>query len=233
MIDSNATPRRRQLVLVRHGETLFNRTRRYQGHHDVPLSDLGISQARETAERIAQEFQVAHCFSSDLSRSADTARIVCERVGSPLTLDPNLREAHLGVLQGKEWDRRAEFFGDESGYLDRLSMHSSPPGGESPMDVRKRCQRFVRSLRAKIDDLPSGDIVIVGHGGSLRALLAVLLGMAPPGGWSFRFSNCGLTTVLWRDGRPPLLLTYNDCSHLGAPLVSEPARSAGSGVAET
>jgi broad specificity phosphatase PhoE len=213
----------RRLVLIRHGETLANREKRFQGHHDVPLSELGERQAVATAERIAREFDLVRCYSSDLARAAETAREIAQRSAVDIHLDPALREANLGALQGQPWDRAAEFLGDESGYLDRLSLHAAPPEGESPMHVRRRCQRFVRSLFRSLDGLEPGDLAVVAHGGSLRALAAVLLGLPAAGGWAFRFDNCGVTSILVRSDRPSLLLTYNDCSHL-VDLVGADAR---------
>jgi broad specificity phosphatase PhoE len=214
----------RRLVLIRHGETLANREKRFQGHHDVPLSELGERQAVATADRIAREFDLVRCYSSDLARADETAREIAQRSAVDIHLDPALREANLGALQGQPWDRAAEFLGDESGYLDRLSLHAAPPDGETPMHVRRRCQRFVRSLFSSLDELDRGDLAVVAHGGSLRALLAVLLGLPAAGGWAFRFDNCSVTSVLIRPDRPALLLAYNDFSHLGG-LAGAPARN--------
>jgi broad specificity phosphatase PhoE len=82
------------------------------------------------------------------------------------------------------------------------------------MDVHARCIGFLRRL-SKIDSqIPHGDILIVGHGGTLRMLLAELLDLSPESSRIFRFDNCSLTTVVQRENAPPLLAAYNDTIHL-------------------
>lgn len=203
----------RRVLLVRHGETDFNREGRSQGHLDVPLNATGMAQAQAIAARLAGE-RVVHCVSSDLLRARHTAEAVALPRGITVDLTSDLREAHLGVLQScliRDW---GEILGQDSDYLARLSARAKPPGGESPLDVRRRVQRFVRQFRARSDALPPGDVLIVGHGGSLRALLSILLGLPPAAGWVFRFDNCALTMVDWRPGDHSQLLAFNDHSHL-------------------
>jgi len=203
----------RRLLLVRHGETDFNREGRSQGHLDVPLNLLGMAQAEAIAARLT-DADLVRCVSSDLLRARHTAEAVALPRGIPLDLTADLREAHLGVLQSQLIRDWGEVLGQDSDYLARLSSRARPPGGESPLDVRRRVQRFIRQLRTTLAGLPPGDVLIVGHGGSLRALLAVLLNLPPAAGWAFRFDNCALTVVDWRPGDHSQLLSFNDHAHL-------------------
>jgi broad specificity phosphatase PhoE len=203
----------RRVHLVRHGLTEWNREQRFQGHIDVPLSTEGRQQAQAVAERLAG-LPVCHCLASDLSRAFDTARTIALHLDLEIEPDPDLREANKGALEGKFWDARTGRLGDESGFHDDYDLHARPPGGESLIDVRERTDRFFRRLRERDSTFPDGDLLIVAHGGSMRLLLAGMLDLPVEASRVFRFDNCSLTTVHFREGVPPLLVAYNDCRHL-------------------
>jgi broad specificity phosphatase PhoE len=203
----------RRIHLVRHGVTEWNQDGRFQGHIDVPLSELGRQQAAAAGERIAR-LPIAHCFASDLSRALLTARIIAERCDLDVEPDVDLREANKGELEGKRWDPATQMLGDESHYHNELDLNARPPGGESLMDVRERCRRFLVRLTEREPEISEGDFLIVGHGGTLRIMLAELLRFPPDASKAFRFDNCSLTTVQNRNGLPPLLVAYNDSMHL-------------------
>lgn len=205
----------RRLILVRHGETDFNVSRRFQGHLDTCLNAVGEAQARAAASRLASELVVL-CVSSDLRRCSATARAIAEPHHLEVELDPDLRESHLGDLQGRFIDDWGSILGDDSEWVARRTVRSRPPGegGESALDVRRRIRRFVRHLAEREPELPAGTIVIVGHGGSLCALTAYLLGFPPAAATAFRFNNCSLTTINWTPGGRTLLMGHNEISHL-------------------
>lgn len=203
----------RRLLLVRHGETDFNRERRFQGHIDTPLNASGLAQARAIGQRLST-WPIVYCGASDLARAATTAAEIARHHDVEVELLAGLREAHLGVLQGELIHEFGRILGDESEYLAQRSPHARPPEGESPMDVRRRVQKVVRALAAREAELPPGDLVLVAHGGSLRALAAVLLGLPPAAGWVFGFDNCSLTTIEWHPGGRSMLRAHNDCGHL-------------------
>ena len=149
-----------QILLARHGETDWNRDRRVQGHTDVPLNANGIAQARALAEELATEPLIA-VFSSDLARASDTAAAVAGRHGLPVTIDPDLREKNFGSWEGltdteigeRFPDAKRRFWGD----------------GETTEAVAERAVAAVARIRS---GHPEGLLLIVSHGGPLRALLA-------------------------------------------------------------
>jgi broad specificity phosphatase PhoE len=156
-----------RLLLVRHGETDWNADGRLQGQTDRPLSDFGRTQARRLADELAEE-QLAAIYSSDLARARETAEIVGERLGLPVTLDPDLREKDWGTWEGLtavERDR-VEFVGEST------EAHQ---------------ERILRALR-RISELhpAGGDVLVVTHGGSMRRVQTAALGMALP-----VVENCG------------------------------------------
>jgi len=115
----------RRLLLVRHGETDFNREGRSQGHLDVPLNVLGMAQAEAIAARLT-DADLVRCVSSDLLRARHTAEAVALPRGIPLDLTADLREAHLGVLQSQLIRDWGEVLGQDSDYLARLSSRARP-----------------------------------------------------------------------------------------------------------
>ncbi len=210
---------RRWLLLVRHGETAFNREGRFQGHLDVPLSPEGMAQAEALGRRLAS-WPIVYCVSSDLSRARVTAEAIAVPHDLSVDLDPDLREANLGILQGRLGHEVSALLGDDAAYA-RRRIDARPPGGESPLEVRRRARRFARRLDARLTSLPPGAVVVVGHGGSLRALVAVLLDLPPAAGWAFRFVNCGLTVVEIDAEGHRTLVAHNDRCHL-EPAAAEP-----------
>lgn len=203
----------RRIHLVRHGVTQWNRSKRFQGHTDVPLNDDGREQASATAMRLA-DWSIVHCFASDLSRAFDTAAPIAEQIPAPLESEPDLREANKGEFEGKLRDPVTGLIGDETRSFDESDVHLRPPGGESMSDVRQRCVRLVQRLACRSEEIPAGDLLLVSHGGTMRALLTVLLDLPLEACRSFHFDNCSVTTVRLSGGAPPVLVRYNDCLHL-------------------
>ena len=91
-----------ELLLVRHGETDWNRDRRFQGHADPPLNETGREQANALAEELAGE-EIELVYTSDLQRARETAQIVGARLGAGVVPLPALREIDVGEWQGLTW----------------------------------------------------------------------------------------------------------------------------------
>ena len=164
----------RRLIMLRHGQTVYNATRRMQGHLDTQLSERGLEQARAAAEFVAP-LNISKIVASDLSRAADTAAIISDALGLPLTTDPRLRETHLGQWQGKSHD---EVDGEHPGAraLWRNDATWAPPEGESRVEVARRARPVVDELLAEYDEWRDSAVLLVAHGGTISALTASLLG---------------------------------------------------------
>jgi 2,3-bisphosphoglycerate-dependent phosphoglycerate mutase len=154
------------LLLVRHGETDWNAEGRLQGHTDRPLSDYGRRQARQLAEELADE-PLDAVYASDLARARETAEIVGERLGLPVTLDPELREKDWGTWEGLTPTER-----------ERVELV-----GESTEAHQKRILRALEQIAMRH---PDGRVLVVTHGGSVRRVQTAALGMAMP-----VVENCG------------------------------------------
>jgi broad specificity phosphatase PhoE len=158
-----------RVVLVRHGATEWNADKRAQGQADIALSNEGRSQARETAERLA-DLEIDAVYSSDLSRAVETAQAIAGRYGLDVEVDPAFREIDQGEWTGlpvaEIQQRWPELWGAARHY-------SARPGGESPREVRRRA---LEGLKRVVERHPHGTVVIASHGGTIRWLSAEVLG---------------------------------------------------------
>ena len=198
-----------QLYIVRHGETVWNREGRIQGHTDVGLSHRGLEQARLLAERLKPvRFDAA--YASDLSRAAGTAAAILDGRGVPVSPTPRLREYHKGAFEGMtEGELRSKYPAEYPGYVAK-DLDYAPDGGESTRQVSERMTSVINEIKERhLRDT----VLVVGHGGSLRAAMMALLGMSLDANWRFLFGNCHLTIVdTYHDNA--VLRLFNDGSHL-------------------
>jgi broad specificity phosphatase PhoE len=163
----------RRLLIVRHGETDHNAGGVWQGQLDIPLSDIGLEQARAAGRAIAA-YHPTRVVASDLARAAVTAQHVAEAAGVEVTHDPRWREIHVGRWQGLHTSEvRAEY----ADLLDQMDLADIRRGvdGETLAEVAERAGA---SLRELLDGLGEGEcVVVVAHGVSSRAAVADLLGL--------------------------------------------------------
>ncbi|AGF73179.1 histidine phosphatase family protein [Corynebacterium halotolerans] len=164
----------RRLILIRHGQTHYNATRRMQGQLDTQLSEVGRDQAWTAGEKL-RNADIQRIIASDLSRAQDTAEIIAGILGVEVGTDPRLRETHLGQWQSKtHMDVDAESPGARAVWRHDASW--APPGGESRLDVAKRARPVVDELMADYDGWEGGSVLFVAHGGTISALTSNLLG---------------------------------------------------------
>jgi len=164
----------RILYLARHGETDWNAQGRWQGQTDVPLNPAGRGQARELAAR-ARAAGIRAVATSDLLRARETAEIVASELGLAVGLvDPALRERRFGCFEGLTRDEVAARFPEAwAGHL--RDPEPAPPGGESRAEL---LGRLLPAVATAVTRLP-GPLLVVMHGGSMRALLAEHVGGMP------------------------------------------------------
>ena len=199
-----------QIYIARHGETEWNAQGRIQGHTDIALTDRGRRQAAALARRLAGvAFAAAYC--SDLSRTRETAQILLGERAAPLYATPQLREYHKGVFEGLTVGEYAERYPD----LYRASLVKdldfAPPGGETIRQASARMAQFTAELLSS--HAAEDAVLVVGHGGSLRAVIVALLSLPPEANWKFIMDNCALSVAHTYPDNAVLHL-YNDTSHL-------------------
>ncbi len=198
--------------LVRHGETEWNNTGRAQGQADTLLNARGRAQAALAGTRLQPlEFEAAYC--SDLSRVVATAEAIVNGRDIPLTKMEALREKGFGDWEGMTFAEVEERHPSLFRRLFDEDIEFAPPGGESDQQLYDRIKAAADRLTGLHSD-SEGNILVVAHGGSLRALIVSLMNMPPEYMWRLRLSNCGITVVNIFDGGSALEL-LNDTSHLG------------------
>jgi probable phosphoglycerate mutase len=196
----------RTLYLARHGQSLSNAMRRFQGSQDIPLSDLGRRQAVALSAGLRRR-PVAHVYASPLARARATAEIVVAEHGLPLTLVDDLRELCLGEWEGRSVEEIQALPGDPYACWVRDPVAGCPPGGEQLDAVQRRVIRAIDAIAAAH---PNGDdVLVVCHGGVIGAYLAHWLGLPLSSIWRVSVANCSLSAVA-----PPRVLLVNDTGHL-------------------
>ena len=186
------------ILLTRHGETDWNSERRWQGWADQPLNDVGRAQASELGASLAGR-TVDAIYSSDLLRAAETARIVAETLGLPVTLEQGLREVDVGDWSGRV---HSELEGaDPEGYERWQNGGKGWHGGESYEQMGERVVAAILRI-ARIH--PGQTLLVVTHGGSIRACRAAAAGVAYAASRTLTIpsmGNCEVAELVFVDGR--------------------------------
>ncbi|MHB9129807.1 MAG: alpha-ribazole phosphatase [Armatimonadota bacterium] len=197
------------LYLIRHGETRWNADGRFQGQQNTSLSDTGRQQAATVADAMTR-YHLDAVYTSDLARAAETAVLVAERHGLTPITDRRLREASFGVWEGLtltevgvQWPELLQAWRTDP-------LHVLPPGGETLAQVQQRVTELVQEI---VRRYPEGQIAIVAHGGSLRAIVALALGADLSIFGRLRLDNCAISIVSARDDHY-ILLHLNEICHL-------------------
>ncbi|MFM7521613.1 MAG: histidine phosphatase family protein [Planctomycetota bacterium] len=208
-------------VLVRHGESVSNAEGRVQGQAQVPLSSLGARQAAAVARWAAglpADGAVDEVWSSPLRRARQTADVIAEALGLPVSVEERLAELHAGIFEGHLWADLAVRFPAELAAWQAGDPDYVIPGGESRGALAARGRAALESLALR----PARTIVVVAHGGLLTAALGSLVGNADallaaavtrPFTRLPALANGSLTLLRWPG---PQLEAFNDTGHLAA-----------------
>jgi len=157
--------------LARHGQSDWNAAGRWQGHADRPLTELGRRQAAELAERLAS-VPLEAVYSSDLLRARETAEPVAERRGLEVQVMRALREVDVGAWSGLSRPEVEQRFPEAF-----ARWRDGGQGWEDGETYEEMTERVVGAVLAIARAHPNGDILVVAHGGPIRALHAVALGL--------------------------------------------------------
>jgi broad specificity phosphatase PhoE len=199
----------KRLVLVRHGESIWNAEGRVQGQSCAGLSELGHAQARAVAVALAATYPVASVVTSDLQRTVETTAPLAEALGVEPTLDATVRERSFG-----SWERRLrrEVVADDPDrwqrWLDGEEVIAEV-GGESATQLTDRVVPRLRELLASTPD--GGVTIVVTHGGPIWHGTHVLLDV--PRGTFAGIDNASVTAFLGFDDRV-VLDRWNEVAHL-------------------
>ena len=162
-----------ELILARHGQTIWNRQCRFQGWKDTPLTPLGVRQAKKVSKFLEGK-KIDCIFSSDLLRAKETAAFIIQRhPESSVEFVEELRELSFGVLEGKTWDEAADDVPDLFGLVAKDAFLIPHPRGESFEQLRERVGKFLK----KVLKLHDKTVLFVSHDGVGRSVLQNLFGL--------------------------------------------------------
>jgi probable phosphoglycerate mutase len=187
-----------EFLLIRHGETDWNRALRFQGHIDVPLNDIGMAQAERLSRHLhAGEWADAvHLHSSDLTRAMQTAQPLATEVRA-LQPQISLREQGFGIFEGKSVDELKTGMPDLWEQWRRFEADFELPGGES---TRRFHARIMTTLEELAQQHRGERLVIVTHGGVLDMVWRSVHQLDLSGYRQCQIPNAGINHVVWRDG---------------------------------
>jgi len=200
-----------RLLLVRHGETIWNHTSRYQGHTDIELSETGREQARSLAKRLKTE-KVKAVYSSDLKRAFETASILASLHNLPVKTTKELREINFGDWEGLTYQEIMEEYRELASEWYQHPGKIRIPGGETFTDVKERAYNTILELARQNDP---GTIIVVAHGGTIRAIICGLLDIDLNHAFQIRQDNTALNIIEYNHGGYIVLSLLNGVSHLG------------------
>lgn len=175
-----------KLVVMRHGQSLWNLENRFTGFKDVPLTQAGEEEAIAGGEKMEDagmiddegEHIFAAVFTSTLERAIYTTELALNHRRTEFTMHDDLRERDYGDLTGLNKAETAKKYGDEQVHIWRRSYDVPPPGGESLKDVVNRVrQYFDRKIKPLL--LENKNVFVGAHGNTLRAML-IILGVRTP-----------------------------------------------------
>lgn len=197
-------------MLLRHGQTTWNATGRFQGHSDIPLDEVGVAQAQRAAGMLAA-LRPDAITSSDLGRAVSTAQPLARLTGLVVTLDKDLRERSGGHWEGLVAKEIRERWPAEHATWD-------PPGGESREAV---AERVAAAITRAVDAVaPGGLAVVVSHGAAIRLGVERFLGLGvDAAGILGPLSNCSWSVLGQRKGKWRLL--EHNAGTLPEPVLSD------------
>jgi probable phosphoglycerate mutase len=200
-----------RFCLVRHGETDWNAERRLQGHTDIDLNPRGIAQAAQMAKAIkAIDLQFDVLYTSDLQRAAKTANAIETLFNTKAIVDRDLRERHLGVLQGVSTAEAPQF--DAELWKSHLSrdINEELRGGESIAQFAQRIHQALEKIR--LQHLGK-TVLLVSHGGSLDMMYRLASKQALDAEKAVSVPNASLNWIS-HDGQSWRVDNWADTSHL-------------------
>ena len=199
-----------KLVLVRHGETEWNKLGRFQGHRDITLNTRGVAQARETAQAVVQ-WNHSAVFSSPLHRTMQVAQEISQLGSMPVVQVPGFMELSLGDLEGvtgeemrSGWPQVYAAWRDDPAAV-------SMPNGESLLELQERAWKSLTELeKAHAEDEA---LIVVSHNFAIRSMIGKMLGM-PLANFHRMWLSLSSICVVDSDQRGRRLMSYNSTCHL-------------------
>lgn len=198
-----------EIILARHGETLWNQESRFQGFADIKLSSSGKKQAQRLADRFADK-ELDIIYASDLKRAVMTAKRVAEYHEVEINQLPALREADFGDWEGMTFDQIKKQNEEKLNAWLEDPVEVKTPGGEKFEEVQIRASEALEQIKEEHEE---EKILVVAHGGTIRALLANLLEMPLNNFWRIQQDNTAVNIINFYE-EDPIVSLLNCTQHL-------------------
>ena len=166
-----------RLIIVRHGETDYNKTRRIQGRQQVPLNENGRTQALQVAESLRQ-YKITHIYCSSLVRARETAEIINNYFSLPIMIDDRLNERDWGIWENRNLNELNEILKQDiklEKFWNEENLDWNPHRGETTRDLMKRTADFLNQIVR--NHAESDVILVVTHGGPMKMMLGIIKGL--------------------------------------------------------
>ncbi|MDY6892259.1 MAG: histidine phosphatase family protein [Chloroflexota bacterium] len=198
-----------RFILVRHGQTEWNRVERFRGRADLSLDETGLRQALAAALKL-KDCDIAAIYSSPLKRARETASVIARQLGIPVTLEEGLIDIDFGSWQGLSPEEAAQQ--DKALYSKWLEYPHQVrfPQGESLEDVRQRVVAAVEHIAAEHSNRT---VILVSHKVVCQTLLVAMLGLDNSHFWQVKQDVCAINTFELSDSFSTVI-QLNDTCHL-------------------
>lgn len=199
------------IYLVRHGETNWNKERRFQGQKDVPLNEYGRIQAKKLSEKLnIGKSTIDAIYSSDLKRAYETAKIIAEKYNYNVRINTDLRERFFGVLEGLRLEEFKKDYPNTNFYDFDIDENLKI---EPYTDFKRRIYNAILTI---CEDHLNGSILIVSHGAAINSFLHEISNGILGAGQT-KISNTGITTIIYdHKSKKWRVVEINNASHMEA-----------------
>jgi broad specificity phosphatase PhoE len=198
------------IILVRHGQTAWNRAERFRGLSDVSLNSTGLGQAHAAARRIVSTWQVDAVYSSPLKRAQETALAIAQRCGLKAQTRDGLTDLNFGEWQGLTFEQVSQTYPEQYQLWLTAPQKMRVPGGETTSKVRRRAMETLRELLVAH---PEGTIVLVSHQVVCKILALAMIGLPVSRFWRIQQDNAAINVFDYVDGGF-ITRNLNDTCHL-------------------
>lgn len=197
-----------KIIFLRHGYSMFNKTKQFTGHLDIALEPEGYEQAKDACRYIYDTYKVDKIYSSDLVRAVETVRPLADKLGLDIIKTELLREMNLGKWQGEYIEEIPKLYPEDYKRYRESTGKVRVPGGESYEDMVERVKKLVAMICASDD---TKTVVCATHGGFTRAMLWSVYGTDTALKDVPIIPNASITVVNYENGKGTLeLLGYNE-----------------------
>ena len=197
-----------RLLLVRHGDTEFNSSRRFMGHSDIELSAGGRQQIERLRDYLTSA-TIDAAYASDLRRTMVTAEILTAGRGLQVVPCPELRELHYGVCEGLTFGEIGRDYPDVAAQCVNFTPELEFPEGETFAAFADRVIQFLKRLA----DRQTDQVLVVSHNGPIKVLICHLLGIGMEHWWQIRADTASVS-IMDMTPRGAVLTRLNDLSYL-------------------